>query len=179
MTHDVITIPLTKGYEAIVDSIDADLADFKWRALVTTKHTTLVYATRWAYQSKRDKVYISQLLHRVILERVIGRPLVKRELCDLIDGNGLNCRRSNLRLVDRTADNQNQRKSRANTSGYKGVSYRKDKDQWVAYIGIGGRSIHLGYFETPEEAHEAYCRAAKENFGRFANSGNDGIIPPK
>lgn len=163
-----IAIPLTKGYTAIVDDEDNDLADLTWRALVTTKNKTLVYATRWAYQSRKDKVYVSQFLHRTILERMIGRPLKKGEICDAIDGDGLNCRRSNLRLADRTTDNRNKRLPSNNTSGYKGVSYNKERGAWKAYIMVGRTTIHLGYFDTAELAHKAYCEAAKEHFGEFA-----------
>ena len=37
-----------------------------------------------------------------------------------------------------------------------------------AYIRLCGRSIHLGYFSTPEEANEAYWAAAQKHFGEFA-----------
>jgi hypothetical protein len=50
-----------------------------------------------------------------------------------------------------------------NTSGRKGVNlYRNGK--WRATIG----QRHLGYFDTAQEAADAYDRAAVEHFGEFA-----------
>ena len=46
------------------------------------------------------------------------------------------------------------KKWRHNSSGYTGVSYMKNKKKWRAYINLRGKQIHLGLFETKEEAYE-------------------------
>jgi hypothetical protein len=65
----------------------------------------------------------------------------------------------------------NRSKTKANTSGFKGVSWHKKKRQWVATIGFERRVHVLGYFDDPEAAHRCYCNAADDVHGEFANHG--------
>jgi hypothetical protein len=58
-----------------------------------------------------------------------------------------------------------------NTSGYKGVSWDKARNKWMACIHINGRFKNLGRFDDPAEAHAAYMRTAREHFGEFATDG--------
>lgn len=62
----------------------------------------------------------------------------------------------------------NSKRPCTNTSGFKGVSFYKRKHRWRAYIAVGGKPKHLGYFDTAEEAHEAYAETATAQFGEFA-----------
>ena len=50
---------------------------------------------------------------------------------------------------------------KSNTSGYRGVTWHRAKQKWVARIQFRGKTYHLGYFDSPEEASAAY-QAAKE-----------------
>ena len=45
------------------------------------------------------------------------------------------------------------------SSGYKGVSWEKAKRKWRACVRIDGNRKHLGYHDTPEQAHQAYLEA--------------------
>ena len=74
---------------------------------------------------------------------------------------------SNLRLCTHQQNLMNQRKPSTNKSGHKGASFYKPTGKFVASIGINGTKKNLGYFNTAEEAHEAYCVAAKADFGEF------------
>ena len=47
-----------------------------------------------------------------------------------------------------------------------------DAQKWHAQIGVNGKVKHLGYFPTPELAHEAYCKGAHELHGEFMNAGD-------
>lgn len=42
-----------------------------------------------------------------------------------------------------------------NTSGHKGVYWKKDKEKWQAYIQVHGKRIHLGYFDKIDDAIKA------------------------
>jgi hypothetical protein len=94
------------------------------------------------------------------------------EQLDHKDTNKQNNAINNLResTTRQNAGNQGSRKN--NTLGVKGV--RKAKRSYSlakpynARINIGTKSIHLGYFETIEEAHQAYLNAAKIHYGEFA-----------
>lgn len=159
--QDVI-IPLTKGQSTIVSWEDRDLSGYKWLTQSTAWGN---YAARRYYHANGSTLL---LLHRVILERVLGRTLDKKEQVDHIDLNGLNNCRDNLRLATNKQNSANKRKSVRNRSGYKGVSWDTTRKKWQASITVDGKSIGLGRYDTPEAAHEAYCKAAKELFGEFA-----------
>ena len=79
---------------------------------------------------------------------------------DHIDENKSNNRISNLRDVPQSMNQHNAIKPRKDgTSGYRGVSWHKDKKRWHAHITVSGRQKHLGLFNTPEAAHAAYLAA--------------------
>jgi hypothetical protein len=81
---------------------------------------------------------------------------------------GLDNRKSNLRLATRSQNNCN-RKQKKGTSKYRGVCYNKRTKKWRAYISFNGIYKSLGYFENEEEAGRAYDEAAKELHGEFAS----------
>ena len=167
----MIEIPLTRGYVAIVDDCDSDLAQYKWSTEVNRSASGGVcryYAKRADCTNKKKKHVV---MHNVILERILGRPLLKGEFCDHIHHNGLDNRRSEIRLADQCQNNQNRRLQKNNTSGYKGVWKEKGRNSWRAKIDVNSKTIRLGKFSTPEEAYAAYCEAAIKYHGEFANFG--------
>lgn len=156
-----IEIELTQGYVALVDPIDADLADFVWYPLTSRGRT---YARRNVYVDGKQK---QELLHRTVLARLINRPLLVSEEVDHIDNDSLNNRRSNLRVATRAENCRNRKRRSDNTSGYKGVSYDKSKGVWSASICVN-KALHIGYFHTAVDAAIAYNQAALRYFGEFA-----------
>lgn len=75
---------------------------------------------------------------------------------------------SNLREVSRAQNSMNRSMQRRNRSGFKGVCANKGK--WQASIRVSGKAHYLGLFPTPEDAHAAYCAAAKRLHGEFARA---------
>jgi hypothetical protein len=86
---------------------------------------------------------------------------------DHVDGNRQNNCFRNLRLATRLENNRNVRIRKDNSSGYKGVTYRKDCGKWRAVINVNKTQISLGSFDTAELAYIAYCNAAKELYDDF------------
>jgi len=149
-------VTLTQGYNAVIDATDAPLVvQFNWCAAVGRN---TVYAKRTDHSGSKSRLV---LMHRII----VGDP--KGLEVDHRDGDGLNNRRSNLREATKTQNRRNQRTSRANTSGFKGVSYDAWNRTWQAGISINGKSKRLGSFPTPEAAYVAYCKASAELHGEF------------
>ena len=54
------------------------------------------------------------------------------------------------------------------SSGYKGVYWSTKGQKWKSQITVNYKSIHLGLFDTPEEAHAAYCKVFRQQHGEFA-----------
>jgi len=86
------------------------------------------------------------------------------KLCiDHINGIRHDNRIENLRDVSRKINSQNIKKiPRNNTSGLLGAYWHKNRNKWVSQIAINGKDKHLGLFETPQLAHEAYLKAKRE-----------------
>ena len=106
-------------------------------------------------------------IHRLVAENWIRNDDCKR-CVDHIDNNKDNNHISNLRWATTKENSCNRLIDNDNKSGFKGVSYRKDIKKYSAQIKHNWKQYHLGYFESPEEAHKAYCDKAKELFGEFA-----------
>lgn len=141
------------GY-AVVSPEDADLNSLKW-------HThSGGYASRFV--GTRGK-QVCILMHRLIVSRMIGRPLVRGEYTDHINGDRLDNRRENLRMVTNQANVQHRtRLNKNNASGYRGVHWSAACQKWTARIMHNRVGIHLGVFDTAEEADRVARRKRAE-----------------
>jgi hypothetical protein len=74
----------------------------------------------------------------------------------------------NLRYASRSQNKANMRARQDNTSGFKGVCWKMDHRKWQAQISIGGKTLHLGYRDSREEAAALYADAAVKYYGEFA-----------
>ena len=107
-------------------------------------------------------------LARIVLERKLGRILLNGELAEHENCITLDNRRFNLRVASGSQNQANRPASKRSTSGYKGVSWYRNRDKWQASIQKNGKKTNLGYFSDKVEAARAYDKAALEMFGEFA-----------
>lgn len=109
---------------------------------------------RWGiYVSATDR---KTRLHRLIMD--LTDPTLQ---IDHINGDTLDNRRENLRIVTPAENAKNVRKRINNTSGYTGVWFNKNKNLWTAEIQLNNRKIHIGNYDEKYEANIAYRAAAK------------------
>ncbi len=98
-------------------------------------------------------------MHRMIIAAPDGA------VCDHINGDRLDNRRSNLRLTDAQG---NARNRRAKKGKFKGVYLNKNGKTFEARIVVNKKHIYLGSSRDPKEAAKMYDRAAKKAFGEMA-----------
>lgn len=175
-------IKLTQGKVTLVDDEDyEELNAFKWCARKDTKNGSY-YAERALVLELHPKFKTKCIkMHRCIMEE--ENPKIH---IDHKDGNTLNNTRQNLRVATPTQNGANRTKgSKSNTSGFRGVSFKKSSEenktgrtssvprkQWVAQVNANGKRVTIGYFETPEEAAQAFDNAAKKYYGEFCGKLN-------
>lgn len=148
-----ILIPLSR--EGLFAITDEDMEQSLSRHLWTSNKG---YACRMDYSGPKPKIIY---MARLIMDAPDGVEVDHR------NGKPLDCRRENLRFATPVQNAQNRKLYSHNTSGYKGVVWVKSVRRWKAVIGKDGKQEHLGYFETPREASDAYQKAATEHFGEF------------
>lgn len=160
---DLAFIPLSQGREAVIDAADVPLVDGRnWHAVLNRN----VYYARSCGSRAGGARRRMIPLHRLLMAPPDG------VLVDHIDGDGLNCRRSNLRLATIAENTRNQRLSVANTSGHRGVVWDKSFQKWKVSIGVSGRTVHLGRFENLEDAAARRADAEAKYHDAFSNSGH-------
>lgn len=90
------------------------------------------------------------------------------ELVDHINRDPLDNRLCNLRSATKSTNGMNRGLNQNNTSGYKGVSWKKRRSKWTARVRVGRREVSCGYFIDPVDAAIAYDIAALRLHGEFA-----------
>jgi len=144
----VVKVPLTHGAFAEVDEADLPLiSGHRWQAKHNGRKT---YA--WANGKVGDK-RVSLYMHRLIIGAPAG------EAVDHINGDGLDNRRENLRVVSRSQNRRNVLKGKG-SSRFVGVTWAKNEQRWRAQIASKDGIKHLGAFREENEAAVAYDLAA-------------------
>ena len=153
------SILLTQGKVALVDEADYKaLMRYKWRA---QRDRFTFYAVRSV-----GKVGV-ELMHRQILH-VASDSTIE---VDHANRDGLDNRRANLRRCSKSQNHQNQQPRSDRKSRFKGTSRYVDRPGlWRARIVVNGVRIHLGCFQSEEEAAAAYDAAALQSYGEFART---------
>lgn len=133
---------------------DSDLASKVWFPKNSTPGKS------YKNYARRQDRGINVQAHRIVAARIAGRALSPSEIVDHINGDHLDNRRQNLRVVDHAGNSQNRKKCKAR-SGAIGVVKKGQK--WKALIVVKGRTIYLGMFPSIKLAAQAYDEAAEAN----------------
>jgi hypothetical protein len=134
-------------------------------AIINRSDIEKVSLFHWSLIKAPDTFYAytgTQLLHRFLLGITNSKIKVDHQ-----NGNGLDCRRCNIRKASHSQNMWNSQIRKNNTSGYKGVT--RIGHRWQAQICIYRKNIFLGKFNSPREAYKAYVAASKKyhkEFGR-------------
>lgn len=146
-------IGLTKGQIALVDD-----EDYAWLTQWQWSYHNSGYACRSERTGGHSRMI---LMHRAILG-ANGNVYV-----DHINGNGLDNRRSNLRIA--TPQQSAYNTTKPNKNGYRGVTFHAGRAKpYQAAIQLNGHKKSLGYYATAREAAVAYDTAAILHQGEFA-----------
>ena len=150
------------GIYVIVDEADYPaMSAIRWG--VSRSVSGSIYARHAAHLGKGQRS-VSVAMHRLLMGNPVGM------IVDHINGNSLDNRKVNLRICNNTENVRNQKVSKNNTTGYKGVMLVKGTvGRWYrSRIFVNRKAINLGYHPTAEQAAHAYNEAAKEYHGAFA-----------
>lgn len=152
--ESTLRIPLSRGKVTLIDADDFDkVKDFQWHVQNRPRP--------YAKMTSRDKKQV--YLHRVITGAKAG------QIVDHINGDRLDNRKRNLRLVTPAQNNWNQRKHKNNTSGFSGVFLQRKTNKFEAAIKHRTHSRHLGTFDNPYEAAVSYDMAKAEIAGEYGS----------
>jgi HNH endonuclease/AP2 domain len=157
---------------ALVEDEDFEvISQYKWYAWVKRYHDGKInveYAFRSIKLPNGKRSTIS--MHRTIMGLKHADLEIDHYLeIDHINTDGLDNRRSNLRIVTKRENYANSRKQpflhgKPTSSQYKGVSWNKKRLCWTAQA----QNIHIGSFASEEEAARAYDETAIQLYGEFA-----------
>ena len=139
------------------------------------KHSSgcAVYQRTWkeSYRVyKNETIY----LHKIIAEKFLsGQKTKEKRLVGALNGNKLDCRLENLAY--RTRAVASRMRITKSKEGYTGV-YKENK-RYRAVISVNKKTIHLGMFDTPEEAAVAYNKKSQELFGNEGKQNKVKFVP--
>ena len=139
------------------------------RALIDLEDLELIKQYKWSRDMNshgvvyaKTKVNNSTIrMHSLILNTPKGKQV------DHINHNGLDNRKSNLRICNNTQNSQNKGLQKNNTTGIAGVSWIEKRQRYECRIYVNGKKKFLGYVKTLEEAKALRDKAEEEYFNEF------------
>lgn len=151
MSFDAVEIPLrardgsVRAY-ALVDAEDAPLSEHRW----------CLSAAGYAVRKLEGKVVF---LHRILCDLAPGDGLT----VDHINGDRMDNRRANLRVLSMRENAQNRRSLPGSTSEHKGVHWCSKAERWVAQGQRDGKRVRLGTFTDEHEAGAVAAEYCAQN----------------
>ena len=138
---------------------------------VTNRILTNMIDTNGYYQVNlyKNKKMKTIQVHKLVANAFIANPDDK-PCVDHINNNRLDNNINNLRWCTYTENNRNKSMKSNNSSGIKGVTFHKKSNKWCAQIMIDGINIHIGYYDTIEEATIARVQRARQAFGQYVSA---------
>jgi hypothetical protein len=117
---------------------------------------------KWCLAKKRGMFYPQKRINHKIIEmhRYILNP-PKDKYVDHINSDTLDNRRNNLRICSNGANLRNGRIRKNNKSGFSGVTWDKSRNKWQVRIKVNYKTIHLGRFDSFEQAVKIRKEASK------------------
>lgn len=160
----MMKISLSKGQVAIVDDAEFEkVSAFDWCA-------KYVPCTKSFYAVRNESIVIGGVkkrrtmsLHRFIMGLKYGD---KRQV-DHQNHDTLDNRRANLRVCTHVENARNVRMHSNNSSGYRGVTWNRDRKKWLAQAQLNSKQRYLGLFDTKEKASRAYEEFTDKHHGEF------------
>jgi len=157
---------------------DRITGNFVWRVRDGADRATKIWNTRYAGKTAGTVMVSGYVTISIAKKRYLAHRLAwlhfygehPPEFIDHIDCRKDNNAVANLRCATKAQNMQNRSANRNNKSGFKGVSWAKANKKWQSHIGVSGKGLFLGFFDTPESAAEAYAIAARELHGEFGRA---------
>lgn len=113
----------------------------------------------------QKKLYLS---HRLVWLYMTGEwPLYQIDHINMIRTDN---RFANLRPATRSQNYTNRISYKNSTHGFKGIYFHKASGSWHATVMRNRKKISLGYYRTPELAHQAYTAFTLQEDGEFART---------
>lgn len=152
-------ILLSSGYETLVSDEDyIKYGSLKWSV-------GLFGGGKYPYAIRTDVNNKTIYLHRLIMDAP------KCKVVDHKDGDTLNNQRINLRICTQGQNTLNRVAiQKNNTSGHKGVFYRKDRRRWIVVAWKNYKRKQFGSYVSKDEAIARYKTVIGDYFGEFASN---------
>ena len=150
-------------------SYDPETGEFRWR--VSRRGVTAGALAGTLNHQGYWRIFIygkAYLGHRLVWLYVYGE--WPQGDIDHVNRTRSDNRLCNLRVATRSQNLGNMGRRPVNTSGYKGVTWHKRAEKWLAQISVNRKNIYLGLFNCPIAAHAAYIAKARSLFGEFARA---------
>ena len=155
--EDIVIITCFNKHGEITGTITIDIEDFD-----------KVSKYQWHIENSRPNIQYAQASLKGRTLRMHKLIISSNLQIDHINHNGLDNRKSNLRICNNAENNRNKDFKRNPISGYVGIRYNPKVGSYYVRIMVNKKEISLGAYKTLEGAIEARKKGEEKHFGNFA-----------